>query len=148
MSSRALLAVAVLLVGLPAVAQGNSLVGTVVNIESGRPAVGIEVQLLRGGAPTGLAARTDAHGRYRLVGVPPGRYALDCGSQQFEDVSPPIEVDARADRTLRVNREVLPRGYFTAMLVPLPSPVVDIGTTSSTWGLEPSFRRLLPLFSR
>jgi Carboxypeptidase regulatory-like domain len=83
-----LLALSLLIQGIPVrPSEGGTITGTV-RMTDGKPAVGIRVaarartdtleDTIEGAALAALA-ETDASGRYRLEGVPPGRYTISAG---------------------------------------------------------------------
>src|SRR5688572_18211601 len=86
---------------LPA-SQTGTATGTVRAI-SGAPAAGVRVAALALTATTGLAegalvslAQTDSEGRYRLEGIPPGRYYIQAGLVDFPTYYPGVSNTAGA----------------------------------------------------
>ncbi|MBF5044541.1 carboxypeptidase regulatory-like domain-containing protein [Aggregicoccus sp. 17bor-14] len=148
MTRSVLLILFVVLWSLEAFAQSNSVTGTVMDLDTGTPLANVEVFAYQPGAPVLYQVLSDAQGRYRLVGMPVGKVSIECHREGFESVSPPIVVDLRGGRTLQVDREMVPLGYNTEVLLPLPSPAIDVGSSGTATNLGGAFRRLVPLFSR
>ncbi len=68
----------------PAIAQQGTIVGRVVDAESGEPLSGVDVELVVGTSRVQPAVSTGTDGQFRLTGVPSGRYSIVFTTIGFE----------------------------------------------------------------
>src|SRR5712671_1034209 len=69
----------------PALVLAADVAGAILD-QGGQPVAGISISAQEEGAKTSIQANTDAHGRYRIIGLAPGIYAfkLDPGKKGFK----------------------------------------------------------------
>ena len=97
--------------GIPA--QNGSIEGTITDTGSAAPLLGLTVSATSvvSGVSNVVTTQTDAQGRYRLEGLPPGKYFLnvtgaDISSSSSRDVTVPAGQDVKADFGLEIAARV------------------------------------------
>ena len=86
---------------------------------------------------------TDATGLYRVPQLPPGTYTLRFEKESYRPYSR-TAIDVPADRTLRLNVELLPEtaGTETVVVVGTP-PTIDVGSSTTGTSVSQDFVRNL-----
>jgi hypothetical protein len=146
--SRQALRVLLLLWGLlagTASAQGSAtLEGTVVDAQSLRPLVDVVVSATSPSLQGEQVSVTDASGRYRLSGLPPGTYTL-----RFDGAGHPPQVREqvvlRLEQTVRFNVMLLPEGLETTLEIVGQPPTLDVGSHTSGISVTHESLQLLPV---
>lgn len=94
------------------------------------------------------AVRTDGEGRYRLVDLPPGQYAVRAEGRGFAAAQTLVE--ARAGETARLDFTLRPAGVEAETTVVAEAEAAAIDTTRTTVGgtLSRAEVESLPLFTR
>jgi hypothetical protein len=95
------------LLPLAAQAQTSTLIGTVLDAESRVPVTDAIVTATSPSLGRALTTVTDAQGRYRMTGLPPGLYTLRFEKEQYDPYAR-ADIPVRLNRTVRVNVELLP----------------------------------------
>ncbi len=135
-----------LLAVVPSVAhaQRGKLTGVITDAASGAPIDGAQI-VIEG---TGLGALTQENGRFFILNVPVGVYAVTArrigyGTAQRTNVTFAIDVTTTTDFTLQPAAQQLGEIVVTAALTPLIRP----GTTGSSVPMSGDFMRSLPVVS-
>lgn len=131
----------------PAAAQTNAVIGGVVNDAQGGVLPGVTLTVRN--AETGFTRTvvTEADGRYRLAGLPPGRYDLRAELQGFGTV-------AVMDLTLTIGLEVVRdvtmqvQGVQESVSVTAATPLVETTRTGVSGVVTQEQIEMLPLESR
>jgi len=129
---RALLVTGALLCSAAALAQGSTsvLTGNVIDSSTRAPVADVVVTATSPSLQGEQVVVTDASGLYRVPQLPPGSYTLRFEKETYRPYSR-TGIDVAADRTLRLNVELLPEvaGVETVTVVGTP-PVVDVGSST------------------
>src|SRR5262249_54161007 len=123
----------------------SNLIGTVVDASTKAPIADVVVTAT---APTLQGEQvvvTDATGTYRVPQLPPGIYTLRFATESYRPSSRSA-IDVAADRTLRLNVELLPEtaGTETVTVVGTP-PTVDVGSSTIGTTVNQDFIRSVPI---
>jgi len=123
----------------------SNLIGTVVDASTKAPIADVVVTAT---APTLQGEQvvvTDATGTYRVPQLPPGIYTLRFEKESYRPYSRSA-IDVAADRTLRLNVELLPEtaGTETVTVVGTP-PTVDVGSSTIGTTVNQDFIRSVPI---
>src|SRR5215813_9838228 len=110
----------------------SNLIGTVVDASTRAPVADVVVTATSPSLQGEQVVVTDATGTYRVPQLPPGVYTLRFEKEAYRPFSRSA-IDLAADRTLRLNVELLPEtaGSETVTVIGTP-PTIDVG--SSTQG--------------
>ena len=123
---------AAMLVSSVALAQASTsvLTGNVVDSGTKAPVADVVVTATSPSLQGEQVVITDATGLYRVPQLPPGTYTLRFEKESFRPYSR-SGIEVAADRTLRLNVELLPEvaGTETVTVVGTP-PVVDVGSST------------------
>ncbi|MBF5043758.1 mucoidy inhibitor MuiA family protein [Aggregicoccus sp. 17bor-14] len=121
--------------------QGQSfIVGVVSDASTKQPAADVVVTATSPNISGEQVVVTDADGRYRIPQLPPGNYSLRFEKESFQPYSR-SGVQLRADRTIRVNVELLPAGLQETLVVQGTAPSIDVGSTSTGVNVGADFVR-------
>ncbi len=127
--------------GSAALAQGASsvLTGNVVDAATKAPVADVVVTATSPGLQGEQVVVTDATGLYRVPQLPPGTYTLRFEKESYRPFSR-TNIDVAADRTLRLNVELLPEtaGVTEISVVGSP-PVVDVGSSATGTTINTEF---------
>ena len=106
------------------------LTGTVVDASSRAPVPDVVVTATSPSFQGEQVVVTDATGLYRVPQLPPGSYTLRFEKESYRPYSR-AAIEVQADRTLRLNVELLPEvaGSETVTVVGTP-PIVDVGSST------------------
>src|SRR5215813_10906807 len=137
-----------LLCGSAALAQGTAtsvLTGNVVDAATRAPVADVVVTATSPGLQGEQVVVTDGTGLYRIPQLPPGSYTLRFEKESYRPYSR-TGIDVAADRTLRLNVELLPEtaGSETVTVVGTP-PTIDVGSTQTGTSINQSFVQNLAL---
>jgi Carboxypeptidase regulatory-like domain/TonB dependent receptor-like, beta-barrel len=138
---------ALLLALVPAVALGQTstsvLTGNVIDTATKAPVADVVVTATSPGLQGEQVVVTDATGLYRVPQLPPGTYTLRFEKETYRPYTR-AGIDVAADRTLRLNVELLPEtaGSETVTVVGTP-PTVDIGSSATGTTINQEFVRNL-----
>ena len=126
-------ALASLLLAGNALAQANTtsvLTGTVLDASTKVPVADVVVTATSPSLVGEQVVVTDSSGSYRVPQLPPGTYSLRFEKETYRPYSR-AGIDVPADRTLRLNVELLPEtaGQETITVVGTP-PTVDVGSST------------------
>jgi hypothetical protein len=142
---RALLVTVAMLGSPAALAQGSSsvLTGNVIDSSTRAPVADVVVTATSPGLQGEQVVVTDATGLYRVPQLPPGTYTLRFEKETYRPYTR-TGIDVAADRTLRLNVELLPEvaGTETVTVVGTP-PVVDVGSSTVGTTINQDFVRNL-----
>ena len=142
---RALLFASALLASASALAQGSTsvLTGNVVDSSTKAPVGDVVVTATSPSLQGEQVVVTDASGLYRVPQLPPGTYTLRFEKETFRPYTR-TGIEVAADRTLRLNVELLPEvaGVETVTVVGTP-PVVDVGSSTTGTTVNQDFVRNL-----
>ncbi|OGQ17317.1 MAG: hypothetical protein A2138_25695 [Deltaproteobacteria bacterium RBG_16_71_12] len=136
-------------------AQGLSegtLQGDIVDGETGDDVAGVMVTATSPALLGKLTSVSDAEGRYRIDGLPPGTYTLSFVREGFS-AEPISDIQVRAGVTLRFDAVVYKEGaamYGTGtassvVKVAATAPVVDVGSTQTGGTINADITRRVPL---
>jgi Carboxypeptidase regulatory-like domain/TonB dependent receptor-like, beta-barrel len=119
--------------GSAALAQSATsvLTGNVVDAATKAPVADVVVTATSPGLQGEQVVVTDATGLYRVPQLPPGTYTLRFEKESFRPFSR-TNIDVAADRTLRLNVELLPEtaGVTEISVVGSP-PTIDVGSSTT-----------------
>src|SRR5512146_2427337 len=106
----------------------GKIAGTVLDAQSGQPAIGVNVLLVG----TMLGASTGVDGTYFIINIPPGSYQLKASAVGFTPVV--VEnVKVSADQTTRINISITAQAVEMAGVeVVATKPIVQKDLTSTT----------------
>ncbi|WP_375768079.1 mucoidy inhibitor MuiA family protein [Archangium gephyra] len=113
------------------------IVGTVVAADTKKPVMDVVVTATSPNLQGEQVVVTDAQGQYRIPRLPPGVYTLRFDKEGFRPYERP-DIQLRLDRTIRVNRELLPQGSEELLVAATP-PTVDVGSTSTGVNVDEEF---------
>lgn len=130
----------------------GTLQGDIVDGETGDAIAGVTVTATSPSLQGKLTAVSDATGRYRLDGLPPGTYLLTFVREGFS-AEPVSDIQVRAGATLRVDAVVYKEGSAmygtgtadTVVKVSGTAPVVDVGSTQTGGTINSDITRRVPL---
>ncbi|MDH5673876.1 MAG: TonB-dependent receptor [Myxococcales bacterium] len=92
-------------------------------------------------------AVSDASGRYRIAGLPPGAYVMRVEQQGFKPYSREM-IELRADSTIRLNVALLPEALQSEeVVVSGRTPTVDVASSSTGMTISSEFIERVPLSS-
>ena len=144
---RARLGLFSLLVGGAAYAQASTsvLTGNVVDASTKAPVSDVVVTATSPSLQGEQVVVTDSTGLYRVPQLPPGTYTLRFEKETYRPYSR-TGIDVAADRTLRLNVEILPEtaGAETITVVGAP-PTVDVASSTLGTTVSQDFQRNLAL---
>ena len=142
---RALLVLGALVASPAALAQGSTsvLTGNVVDASTRAPVADVVVTATSPSLQGEQVVVTDSSGLYRVPQLPPGTYTLRFEKETYRPYSR-TAIEVAADRTLRLNVELLPEiaGTETVTVVGAP-PVVDVGSSTVGTTVNSDFVRNL-----
>jgi carboxypeptidase family protein/TonB-dependent receptor-like protein len=142
---RALLFAGVLLASTSTLAQGSIsvLTGNVLDTSTRAPVADVVVTATSPSLQGEQVVVTDATGLYRVPQLPPGTYTLRFEKETYRPYTR-TGIEVAADRTLRLNVELLPEvaGSETVTVVGTP-PVVDVGSSTVGTTVNSDFVRNL-----
>jgi len=128
-------------------AASSTIVGTVVGADTRKPLPDVAVTASSPSAPNDHVVITDAQGQYRLPRLFAGVYMLRFDHQGSKPHARQ-GIQLRADRTLRVNVELLPE-FLTEELVTVGrAPTVDVGSTSAGVNIDQDFSKSIAVNRR
>lgn len=130
----------------------GSVQGDIVDGETGDPVSGVTVTATSPALQGKLSSVSDAEGRYRIDGLPPGTYTLSFVREGFS-AEPITDIQVRAGATLRYDSVVYKEGsamYGTGtaskvVKVSASAPVVDVGSTQTGGTINSDISRRVPL---
>ena len=131
----------------PAVVSAQSgasvLTGTVVDTSTRAPIADVVVTATSPSLQGEQVVVTDASGLYRVPQLPPGTYTLRFEKETYRPFSR-TGVDVAADRTLRLNVELLPEtaGETTVSVIGT-APIIDVGSSTTGSVINQDFVRNL-----
>jgi len=144
---RRLTALALLLFAGRAAAQSSIsvLTGNVVDASTHGPIADVVVTATSPSLQGEQVVVTDASGLYRVPQLPPGTYTLRFEKESYRPYAR-TGIDVGADRTLRLNVELLPEtaGTETVTVVGTP-PTVDVGSSTVGTTITSDFVRNVPI---
>lgn len=123
-----------------AFAQGLGVVqGTLTDSSTGKPVADVVVTATSPAMQGEELVVTDGSGNYYLPQLPPGTYTLRFEKESFKPFSR-ADIAVRADRTLRVNVELLPEALKAEEVVIVSkAPTIDVGTASTGQSISADF---------
>ncbi|HYO66203.1 MAG TPA: mucoidy inhibitor MuiA family protein, partial [Archangium sp.] len=116
----------------------STIIGTVVAADTKRPVADVVVTATSPNLLGEQIVVTDAQGQYRIPQLPPGVYALRFDKESFKPFSR-SEIQARLERTIRLNVELIPESLGESIEITAAPPTVDIGSTSTGVNVEQDF---------
>ena len=137
------LALAAALLPSGALAQGATsvLTGNVVDAQTRAAVADVVVTATSPGLQGEQVVVTDATGLYRIPQLPPGTYTLRFEKETYRPFTR-TEIDVAADRTLRLNIELLPESITgDAIIITGAAPIVDVGSSTVATTLNQDFVR-------
>jgi hypothetical protein len=123
-----------------AFAQGLGVVqGTITDSATGKPVTDVVVTATSPAKQGEELVVTDGSGNYYLPQLPPGTYTLRFEKESFKPFSR-ADISVRADRTLRVNVELLPESLKAEEVVIVSkAPTIDVATASTGQSVSADF---------
>jgi len=127
-------------------AQGTgSLTGTVVDSSTKAPVADVVVTATSPALQGEQVSVTDSTGTYRIPQLPPGKYTLRFEKESYKPFSRG-EITLDADRTLRLNVELLPESLKGEEVVVVgKAPVIDVGSTQTGLTITSTFSQQIPI---
>ena len=115
------------------------MIGNVVDASTKAPVADVVVTATSPGLQGEQVVVTDATGQYRVPQLPPGTYTLRFEKESYRPYSR-TAIDVIADRTLRLNIELLPEtaGTETVVVVGTP-PTIDVGSSATGTSVSSDF---------
>lgn len=104
----------------------GSISGRVVD-QNGEPMDGIAVKAVQGRVPSG-EVRTDEHGEFRMIALPPGKYRIKATKDDF-----PLPPEIRTDGTREVHYAST---WYPGVVDPASGTKVEVRAGSETDGIE------------
>lgn len=144
--ARGALCVFLLGLTLPAQAQADAdeipntstFIGTVRHTPQNLPLADVVVTATSPNLHGELMVSTDAHGRYRLPELPPGKYTLKFEKEGFQ-VYTRLAIPLGLDQTLRINAKLLAAPPEEPIRVIRPPPSTDLGFAPIDVKVDPEF---------
>jgi outer membrane receptor protein involved in Fe transport len=137
-----LLAAALLLVVHPAYAQTTGRIDGRVLDNNGDPLPGVTVTATSAQLQGTRTAVTEADGRFRLLALPPGEYALKADLDGFNDLEVP-SLSVGLDRTVSFELQMTPV-FGEVVTISAESPVIDVTSTTSGAAFDEELIQQLP----
>ena len=129
-------------------AQGQgtgSLTGTVVDTSTKAPVADVVVTATSPALQGEQVSVTDATGTYRIPQLTPGTYTLRFEKESYKPYARG-EIILDADRTLRLNVELLPESLQGQEVVVVgKAPVIDVGSTQTGLTVTSAFSQNIPI---
>lgn len=129
----------------------GSIIGDVIDGESGEPVAGVTVTAASDSLQGRVSAVSDGQGRFRIDGLPIGTYAL-AFEKPGVSAEPITDIQLRAGATLRYDAVVYSEGSplygvggGSTGVVRVTAPVVDVGSTQSGGTINSDITRRVPL---
>jgi outer membrane receptor protein involved in Fe transport len=119
----------------------SNLTGTVVDAATKAPVADVVVTATSPSLQGEQVVVTDGSGLYRVPQLPPGTYSLRFEKETYRPYSR-TSIEVGADRTLRLNVELLPEtaGEATVTVVGSP-PTIDVGSSTNGTRVDQDFIR-------
>src|SRR5262249_45461922 len=130
-----------------ALAQGATsvLIGNVVDASTKAPIPDVVVTATSPTLQGEQVVVTDATGLYRVPQLPPGTYTLRFEKESYRPYSR-AQIDVAADRTLRLNVELLPETAGTETVTVIgTAPTIDVGSSATGTTISQEFVKNLAL---
>lgn len=126
----------------PAFAQGLAvLTGTVTDAATQKPVTDVVVTATSPSMIGEQIVVTDQTGAYRIPQLPPGTYSLRLEKESYKPYSR-SDIVLRADRTIRVNIELLPEALKAEEVVVVgKAPTIDVGSSATGYTVSNDFVR-------
>ncbi|WP_244221625.1 YfbK domain-containing protein [Corallococcus exercitus] len=113
------------------------IIGTVIDVTTRKPVPDVVVTA---SAPTSQGEQTvmtDAQGNYRIPQLPAGTYTVRFEKESLKPYSR-SEIQLLANRTIRLNVEMVPEPFISTTLVGGP-PTIDVGSSNQGVDVDPEF---------
>jgi hypothetical protein len=125
--------------------QGSSvLTGTVIDAATKKTVPDVAVTATSAALQGEQIVVTDASGQYRISQLPPGAYTIRLERETYRPFSRG-DIQVRADRTIRVNVELLPEAIKAEEIVVVGrAPTVDVGSTTTGFNVGKEFVSSVP----
>ncbi|MCX4241616.1 TonB-dependent receptor [Paraliomyxa miuraensis] len=125
--------------------QGDAvIIGVVKDAASGDPIAEASVSVTSENLQGEQAVVTDSSGIFRLPNLPPGEYTIEIVRDGYEVVSR-AGVLLQANATVRIDTRLRPVDTATTRTLVVPSPTVDVGSTSTGMNISTEFSRRVPV---
>jgi hypothetical protein len=126
-------------------AWAGTLSGTVLSVETRGPVADVVVTAISPSLTGEQVVVTDAQGRYRLTGLPPGVYTLRFEKDYFAPYAV-TDTPLRPGVSLRINVELVPseEGYEIEHIGPCRATLLDFTGSTTGMEVESEFRASLP----
>jgi Ca-activated chloride channel family protein len=129
-----------LLLAAPALAQTGTILGTVIDVKSRQPVPDAVVTATSPNLQGEQTVVTDAHGNYRIPGLPPGVYTLRFEKEQYKPYARG-DIQLRLNRTVRVNVELQPGPLAEEIEITAAPPTIDVGSSTTGVNVDQEFIR-------
>ena len=129
-----------LLYGSAAFAQSSTMIGTIIDAQSRQPVPDVVVTATSPNLQGEQTVVSDAQGNYRIPQLPPGVYTLRFEKEQFKPYHR-SDIQLRANRTVRVNVELLPESMGESIEVTASARTIDVGSTTTGVNVDQEFTR-------
>ncbi|MBZ4420735.1 mucoidy inhibitor MuiA family protein [Myxococcus sp. RHSTA-1-4] len=120
-------------------APGN-IIGTVIDAQSRQVAPDVVVTATSPSYSGEHVVVTDEQGNYRIPNLPSGVYTLRFEKEEFRPYAR-ADVRLRANRTIRVNVELLPESLGEVIEITGRAPTLDVGSTTTGVPVDQEFTR-------
>ncbi|RKH70447.1 DUF3520 domain-containing protein [Corallococcus aberystwythensis] len=113
------------------------IIGTVVDVTTKQPLQDVVITATSPSLQGDQTVVTDAHGNYRIPGLPAGTYTVRFEKEALKPFARP-GVRLLANRTIRLNVEMVPDPFISTTLVGGP-PTIDVGSSNQGVNVDQEF---------
>nr|WP_244238200.1 von Willebrand factor type A domain-containing protein [Corallococcus terminator] len=114
------------------------IIGTISDIDAKTPVADVVITATASTLQREQIVVTDAQGNYRIPQLPPGVYTLRFEKETYKPHAR-VDIQLKANRTLRVNVELVPDTFISTVNVIGAPPTVDVGSTNTGVNVDQEF---------
>ncbi|MFP2899046.1 YfbK domain-containing protein [Corallococcus sp. 4LFB] len=116
------------------------IIGTVIDVVTRKPVPDVVVTAVSPSMQGEQTVVADAQGNYRIPELPAGTYTVRFEKEAFK-VYARTDIQLRANRTIRLNVEMLPEPFSRSVEIMGSPPTIDVGSTNQGVNVDPEFIR-------